>query len=159
MLLLTADFTHWFNWVAPLLGLLLLFLVIFVSPLLISRDKSKSVVDRLAEHDRIQRNDSVFEYYMRQGLGDFFTIALWVGIAGQTAYPLGQSEAKRQAEFFVRSTSPETVVLSIYGDYLITARFNREKKTVEKNIMVVKVADTPTVTMHSERIGPLNPEK
>jgi hypothetical protein len=159
MLILTSDLRRWYNWFAAVIPLAILVFVLFVVPLLLRSNKGTSLADRLETHERSQRDDSVFDYYMRQGMGVLLVTGVWVYIAVQVAYALGESESKRQTDFFVRSTSPETVVLSIYGDCAITAKFSRDKKTVEKNIMVVKITEAPTVAMHSERIGPLQPEK
>lgn len=132
--------------------------MLFISPLAIRREKNKSIVDKLAEHDRLQRDDSVFAYYLRQGIGNILIIGIWISIAAQAAYSLGELEAKKKTEFLVRSSVPETVVLTIDGDYFVTAQFDRAKKTVEKNIVVIKAAEAPNVAMHFETVGPLRPK-
>jgi hypothetical protein len=157
--LTASDLSHWTNWLSALSPVLILGFVLFISPLAISRSKNKSIKDKLAEHDRMQRDDSVLAYYLRQGIGDIVTVGLWVTIAVQAAYPLGETEAKRKAEFLVRLSSPETVILAIYGDYLISAPFDKGQKTVEKSISVIKVGEAPSIGMRFESVGPLMPRQ
>jgi hypothetical protein len=53
------------------------------------------------------------------------------------------------------SPRPEVVVLRIYGDYLITAPFDRPGHTFEKKLYLLKISEMATVPLTYEEIGPL----
>lgn len=158
--IVSIALTVFAHWKTALLSLGLTGLLVFVIlglPILIRREPTW--VKRIEEHDKLQRSDSVISYYLRQELGVLFVGAIWVTLISQLAYSVGRFTAENQVEFFVRSSSPETVVIAIYDDYLVTARFTRDKKTVEKSLTVIKIAESPSTSLRSERVGPLRPEE
>lgn len=64
-------------------------------------------------------------------------------------------QAENQKDFLVPSTSPNSVVLRVYGDNLICAPFNN--KTVEVSFFVLKLDDEPRPLLELKRVGPLTP--
>jgi hypothetical protein len=151
------SFSHWHQWIVSVLVTLFLVALFFGMPLLFNRNE-KSWIKRLEIYDKSQANDTVAHLYMRQELGTLLIGMMWVWIVAQIAYTMGGAIAENQRRFFVRSTTPETVILCIYGDYQVTAPFDRSKKTVQKKISVVKITDTPIIPIQSEDIGPLHPQ-
>jgi hypothetical protein len=67
----------------------------------------------------------------------------------------GYAKAKRQEIFFVTNQQPETVVLRIYGDRVITAEFVRKEKRVKRLYQVLRV-DVSGLVLRQESVGPLS---
>ena len=89
---------------------------------------------------------------------------------------IGKKAASSQEEFLVRgaipqSNQPEMVVLRIYGDNLICAEFDRQKRIVKTTFAVFKLANESrqgldakqnlisTPLLRLEKVGPLKVEK
>jgi hypothetical protein len=155
IVLIAIHGPEWHAWLGALLAVVAILVLSFLGPLLTQRGK-KPFVQKMADHDAAQRHDSILEFYLQGGLRTSLLALVWLAIASQIAYDIGAFRAQNQVQFFVRSTSPETVVLAIYGDNLVAAPFDRVKKTVEKGIVVLRVTDTPNVAMRLEQVGPLH---
>jgi hypothetical protein len=67
----------------------------------------------------------------------------------------GWGEGLKQEEFLVTNTSPEMVVLRIYGENIICAPFDRSTKEIEGKFVVLKLAEAPGLVFSLEKIGPL----
>jgi hypothetical protein len=50
---------------------------------------------------------------------------------------------------------PEVVILRIYGEYLVTAPFDRADQTFEKKLYLLKISEMSTVPLTFEKVGPL----
>jgi hypothetical protein len=61
----------------------------------------------------------------------------------------------KEKEFLVLASSPDTVVLRIYGDNIICAPFNRSAKEMQRSFIIHKVGETPPLELRLEKIGPL----
>ncbi|MEA3490148.1 MAG: hypothetical protein U9R44_07440 [Candidatus Omnitrophota bacterium] len=72
---------------------------------------------------------------------------------------LGQIYASRTETFPVPLKSPDSVVLRIYGDKLICAKFNRKEKTIEPVFSIYNTTDPLRQELRLEKVGPLKPEK
>lgn len=68
---------------------------------------------------------------------------------------IGIVHAVTEEEYYVVNTSPEMVVLRIYGENIICAPFNRMTKKIYKNFVVKNINDFRLV-MTLEKIGPLS---
>lgn len=55
-----------------------------------------------------------------------------------------------------RGLRPEVVVLRIYGDYLVTAPFDRTTKQFEKKLSLLKISEMAEVPLTYEKAGPLH---
>ena len=77
----------------------------------------------------------------------------WLIIALAVVYAAGRSSALNQEDFLVASTSPERVVLRIYGDMIITASFDKAR-SVERKFVILKTGE-PSLVLRTERVGPL----
>jgi len=85
-------------------------------------------------------------------------IVLIISISGAWLY--GYSQARDQKIFLVRETTPEQVVLRIYGDKLITAPFDKQNKEVRYGYFyITKMGDEPNILIKFDVVGPLSPVK
>jgi|SRR5579862_5826810 len=92
--------------------------------------------------------------WLTSGPTFLMAILLFVGIS--ISRDLGSFEASRQVEFYVVPGSPETVVLGMYGDTIVSAHFERNTKTVRKDFVIVKLSANPALNLRLEQIGPLH---
>jgi uncharacterized membrane protein len=84
-----------------------------------------------------------------------FTVVVVALVVFGGTWAASTMQAENQKDFFVPSTSPNSVVLKIYGDNLICAPFNG--KTVEPSFFVLKVNDESRPVLELKRVGPLTP--
>jgi len=63
--------------------------------------------------------------------------------------------AKWKQEFLVPVSSPDSVVLSSFGEYLIVAPFDRKTKAVERSFSILKKGEDPKLLLRWELVGPL----
>jgi hypothetical protein len=85
----------------------------------------------------------------------FLTLFVWVYAGLSTSFIAGTLHAKVRTRFLVLSSSPETVVLGIWGDTVVTARFDRNTKTVKEDFTVIKISDHTPLNVRMEKVGPL----
>jgi hypothetical protein len=75
------------------------------------------------------------------------------------AFLVGRGEAMSQQDFLVTFTNPsmppDTVVLRIYGDKMVCASFDFEKREVTKTFFVLKLDDEPRPKIYLAKVGPL----
>jgi hypothetical protein len=70
----------------------------------------------------------------------------------------GAKAARQRGVFQViaaDSQRPEVVVLRIYGEYLITAPFDRSTREFEKKLYLLKISDMTKLPLTLEKVGPL----
>jgi hypothetical protein len=60
-----------------------------------------------------------------------------------------------QTDYLVVADSPDKVVLRAYGDRLVGARFDAEKKIVYPEFSLLQAGEDPTLILARKRIGPL----
>lgn len=77
----------------------------------------------------------------------FFAITL--------GFVFGKSQAESKTDFFVTNLPESNVVLKIYGDVMIVAPFDRQKKTIQKNFQLIKLGTEKDLKLKLESIGPL----
>jgi hypothetical protein len=147
--------SYWREWAAILPGLVILILLVFVLPAVVHRDKGK-YVDRLRAADQVvSKSASVFDRVMEKGGTTVVAGFLYAWIILSLSHAAGRSSALWQREFLVTSTSPEMVVLRVYGDNLIAAPLDRERKKVQRSFVILKMAADPKLQLRLERVGPL----
>jgi len=73
------------------------------------------------------------------------------------SFARGYARAKGQVVFVVTNQQPETVVLQIHGDRVITATFIRKDKRVRRQYQVLKV-DSAGLVLRQETVGPFSLE-
>ena len=86
----------------------------------------------------------------------FITLALLIVLG--LGFFFGRTDALHHQEFLVANTTPETVVLKIYGENIVTAPFNRATKSVYKSFNILKLGHDKNLTLTLQNIGPLNSE-
>lgn len=72
---------------------------------------------------------------------------------------IGEIAASRKIMFFVMPNNPQKVVVRIYGDNLICAPFDKETKTIKRDISIYKLTDPEARNLKFEILGPLKVEK
>lgn len=88
-------------------------------------------------------------------LGSLTVVLVLSGVFVLLGLTGGYAQSKRQDVFFITNQKPETVVLKIYGDRVITAEFRRQEKKIGRLYQVLKI-DAAGLTLRQERIGPLS---
>ena len=68
----------------------------------------------------------------------------------------GTAEALKQDKFLVTNTSPELVVLRIYGDNLICVPFDRTTGEIEQSFSILKNTGEPVLVLRLEKLGQLH---
>lgn len=131
----------------------------FVFPCITQRDKV-TYLEKLKAQDQLDRQrEDLLDYISQRAGRPVITIVTFLGLIACLYYFAGYTTALKQSEFLVADTSPERVVLRIYGDKMICAPFDRTTGTVEKNFVILKMAEDPSMALHLEKIGPLSLEK
>lgn len=71
----------------------------------------------------------------------------------------GFFRARTARDFYTINKNQDLVVLRIYGDNLICAPINKEKKEVTAGIIIVKFSDESKGVLRLEKVGPLHSRK
>jgi len=71
----------------------------------------------------------------------------------------GEISASKKMQFFVIPSSPEKVILRIYGDNLVCAEFDRKTSSLKREISIYKLTDPQAQNLKFEALGPLKVEK
>jgi len=130
----------------------------FGLPLLTQRDK-ETYREKLLGQEAIEtRVTDLFDVLGRR-FGDLpVTIAMVMMVAIYVSNLAGRGQAKRQEEFLVLPSSPEVVVLRVYGDDLVCAQFDRITQEVQPHFFVIKrvtLPSEPRIQLNLEKVGPL----
>jgi hypothetical protein len=143
-------------------GLAMPILFEFAFPLVTQRGKG-SYLEKLEadqqQRERRRRKGEEVETLLDKGaqiLGwevILILIYLWFGLL--LTYGAGRSAARNQRKFLITNTSPEMVVLRIYGDKMVCAPLSRSTGEVERRFVVLKVAEDPDLMLGLEEVGPL----
>ncbi|MBE0670409.1 MAG: hypothetical protein IH588_07460 [Anaerolineales bacterium] len=163
MIAVLVLFTTLSDWKISLIiiGLLLFSSIVpFITPLFTQR-KVKGYLAKLSAEDAlidiqasaertgpIRKLASVIGWKASLGLMIF-------GYLLYLTYVLRSGSARTQKEFRVVSTSPERIVLWIYNDFAICSSFDRVKKQVNSDFIVLKIGDNPNIEYNLEQVGPL----
>jgi hypothetical protein len=84
-------------------------------------------------------------------------ITVFLVIAISMGYVLGRTDATNKVEYLITNTQPESVVLQIFGNTLITAPIDRAAKTVQKSFSIHKIGEEPHLRLTIDNVGPLVP--
>lgn len=158
LLLVGMNPNAWREWIWLLSLVAFLALLEFGLPLLTQRDK-KSYREKLLGQEAIDaRTSDLFDVFGRRFGTWVLNVAMVMIMAILLSYTAGKGQANRQKEFLVLASSPETVVLRVYGDDLVCAQFDRATKEVQPNFFVIKrvtVSSDPRIQLNLEEVGPL----
>ena len=147
----------WRFWVASLFVMFLVAFFFFLFPLISQRSKG-SYLEKLRADD---------EYDAEHAQGLIVTLArsvgykhwyyfFWLYVIFCIAGSAGKAKAVKENEFFVLASSPNTVVLRIYGDRIICAPFNREDRKVERSLVIYRTDANLPLKLMLEEVGPLS---
>ena len=146
------------NWRQWIFFLVLLAVVIFlqlVFPLITQR--GGKYIDKLEAQDRVEAQFTDSYVIIRNRFGNDFLLILLILILGSLiAQTAGTAEAVNQKEFLVTNTTPEMVVLRIYGDNMICVPFNRSTGEIKQSFTILKTTGEPGLVLKLESIGQLH---
>lgn len=157
--LLFRDLWSEYLWVVVYFVLFLFF--DFVFPL-IAKYKVTGYKAKLTAQDKIDdaaRRGPLRSFIAREG-GRPAQFIIVVGIfVLTTAHSAGRASALNKAEYLVPSDGDNIVVLRLYGDHLVCAPFDRDKKTVRPEFSILPLVDTSNQrSLNLEKVGPLRLE-
>jgi hypothetical protein len=84
-----------------------------------------------------------------------FMAIVYILISAYLAYYAGKAEAVNQEIFFVANTSPETVVLFMTSDRVISAPVDRTTRRIEPIFTITNLAKESALTLRPVKLGPL----
>lgn len=122
-------------------GWLVILLLQFAWPLLTQRDKA-SYAEKLASQAKLEGTGILGRAARRFPAPYLLVYSL--GLALYITYYAGQSSAYRQQDFLVSQTTPQRVILRVYGDRVISAPFDPVAHFVIPQFTIMRL-DEPTV--------------
>ncbi len=143
------------DWYFVLIFLCILIFLSLVFPLIVQ--PGKTFISKLEVQEKLdlQFVDAISLMHIKFGKEALLVLAVFLfGI--YVAPSAGKSEAIKQEEFLVTNTTPELVVLRIYGDNLICVPFNRTTGEIEENFSVIKNTGETGLALRLEKLGQLH---
>ena len=113
----------------------------------------KSYSQKLAAYDNLQRKSEA-PFLKRFGIGGAIIFMLLIG-AFVFSYLGGRAQAMNQDEFYIPSTHPNSIILRIYGDKLICANFDEERREIKREYFILKANEQPIPVLISTKTGRL----
>jgi hypothetical protein len=145
-------------WYIPIVVTAVIYAIYFLLPLQTQRNK-KTYLDKLEAQDQSEAQiQNLFGYVGQRIGGGVVVVFTWLVILAFTYNTVGQAIAQGQHQFLVTNTAPAMVVLRIYGDKMICAPFDRNKKEVKRSLVILEVAQDPDLVLSLEAVGPLSLE-
>lgn len=134
--------------------------VLDIVPAIITKRKHKTFNMALhASMDDTERMNSVWIPIKRRLGEQVFTLYLLCWCAVSVAGALGQSAAEKQTRFLVPDLKPDSIVVKMYGDYVICISINRTGKTTGKDLTIINLQEPSTLRLHWENLGPFKESK
>jgi hypothetical protein len=147
--------SNWRSWILILIFLVIFLFLDFVFPVLTQR--GKTYVGKLESQEEFDQQFTSFFSLLRAKLGNTALMIVAVFLVGMyIASTAGTAEAIRQDSFLVTNTSPELVVLRIYGDNLICAPFDRASGEIEQSFSIIKSSGETGLVLKLENVGKLH---
>jgi hypothetical protein len=156
-------FTGWQRngWILLEIYIVFLMMIIFLRPLFTQRGKGSYKEKLAAELQQYQEPRSSRPQTNPNNLAFVVVLIVFVfvciGIYG--AYDMGSTNAQERRLFLVLPKSSEVpvevVVLTAYGDYIITSPIDRSTKTIEKTLYLLKLSEISKIPLTFENVGPL----
>ncbi|RJP50866.1 MAG: hypothetical protein C4557_08850 [Anaerolineaceae bacterium] len=149
------GFSNWKNWFFLLVYFVAFSFLQFVFPLITQR--GKKYADKLEAQNNADMQHVDIPALMQRKFGNDSLLIVLVFIFGMvTALSAGAAEATKQEEFLVTNTTPELVVLRIYGDNLICVPFNRATGEIEQSFSIIKNTGETGLVLRLEKLGQLH---
>lgn len=149
------GFSNWKNWSYLLVILVVSLFFQFVFPLI--SQSGKTYVEKLEAQEETERQFTDSNVLVQNKFGNntlWIIVFVFAGI--YIALSAGMAEAIKQEEFLVTNTTPELVVLRIYGDNIIGVPFNRITGDVEQSFSVIKNTGETGLVLHLEILGQIH---
>lgn len=147
-----ARWQYWITWLLVAIGIAAIY---FVLPLFTQRKVSGYTNKLMAQEELDESNPGIYTIIGRRYGWGFILLVCFVILSTIIAQNAGLAEAVKQKDFLVLGTSPEMVVLRIYGDKMITAPFDRKTQEVQSRFVIKKVGEDDNLVISPEEIGPL----
>ncbi|MFW9879663.1 MAG: hypothetical protein ACFFG0_41845 [Candidatus Thorarchaeota archaeon] len=155
---LIAYGPKWQKLIFPLILLLTWVFIEFVIPIIVQRGRG-SFREKLEAQEDVETKERSRKLigFLDEKLNRFAALVIIFFIFGyMTTGLMGRANAERQREFLViHGTSEELVILRVYGEKLICAPFDRNRKEINHTFFIKKVSDISGTLLKQEKIGPL----
>ncbi len=153
------GYSNWKYWFFSLLFLMFYVFLDFGMPLFSQRNVSGYMNKWVAQKEHEQKiNESNPDFFILIGRhygGRLLFIIIGLMVSVLIVTNSGLAKAVNQDEFLVLDTSPEMVILRIYGDRMIVAPFNRKTQEVESKFIIKTLGEDDNLVISPEDIGPL----
>lgn len=147
----------WRFWKTSFFGILVVASFFFLFPLISQRSKG-SYLEKLRaddEYDAEHAEGLLVTLARSVGYKNWYYL-FWLTVIFVIVGAAGEAKAIKEKEFFVLASSPNTVVLRIYGGKIICAPFDREDRKVERSLIIHKVLGNQPLELRLEEVGPLS---
>jgi hypothetical protein len=153
---------RWREWSEMLYICAFMTTILFIVPLIGRKGSHLSYTEKLREYDRREetRAPTVVVSLVRSTLGRRLSmIWIWGWFAITVSNNAGRFGAMWKQEFLVPASTPDSVVLSSFGENMIVAPFDRKTKVVERSFSMLKKGEDPKLILRWEVVGPLQLKK
>lgn len=141
---------------------ILIISLLFLPPLFTRRFPGGSYLQRMEALDNLRLGNDPWEgsgslvYLFVDVFGrKAFLFAVYLLMAMFLTYSMGRGRGINRKVFPIANTTPETVVLFMTSERLITAPFDRTNKTVHPVFRVINFDDQTDLTLQLGKVGPL----
>jgi hypothetical protein len=147
--------SNWLYWI----GFLILFVYILylqlIFPLITQR--SKTYTSKLEGQEKTEQQFADSFVILRNRFGKDSVIIVMVFMIGLSiSVSAGMGEAIQQKNFLVTNTTPELVILRIYGDNLICVPFDKNTGEYEPSFSIIKNTGETGLILRLENLGQLH---
>jgi len=166
--LLSFPFLFLFDWgiISNIFLALLIFAIsIMFLPPLLSRKHKGTYLQKMEKVDGGIKNDS---YPWEGNLLDravniigrnVFVTIVYILLGVYITYYAGMAAAQKQEIFYVANTSPETVVLFMTSDKIVSAPFNKVTKMIEPEFFVINLSNSADLKLQLVKTNRLKLDK
>lgn len=152
-LLKSYDFSWQGFWI--FLATVFFFNLVQFGPGLVAHRKKESLGERFKAINQDRDVFDIWEFLIEKLGRDKLIFIFWLAMSFMVAYFIGNGEANRQKEFLTLKAPESYVLLRNYGDLIIAAPIDRNKRLVEKEFLMLRASSIDSLELVLERIGPL----
>jgi hypothetical protein len=148
---------EWRAWIWAPAGAAAAFLLSLTVPLLTQRNV-EGYVAKLEAADAVNRegvNRNLLSWASARFGSSVIYVTLGILLAGYLAYSTGRASAMHDRDYLVIQGKPEFVVLQVYGDVVVTAEFDRQRRCISHHLRVLKLS-SKAIEGVRERVGPFH---
>ena len=84
-----------------------------------------------------------------------FIVIVYLLLSLYITFNAGKSTAQNQEIFYIVNTSPETIVLFMTNEKIISAPFDKTTRVIEPEFMIINIGDTTDLKLRLSNIGRL----